>query len=162
MLLTPWSMQATTLQEAYNSAQPGLGYDKLIELQKDSLYLGGIIINNEMVGIKGHGAIIDLQGTSITVDGNSIIEIDACVIKNGTFGINVQGQVQSLISHCTFYNNQVGINFMSESGSIEIINTILSNNYQYGFASDEYSERTLHFINTYQNPGGDYMEWCAT
>jgi hypothetical protein len=162
LLLLPWSIQAATLQEVYNAAQPGLGYDKILELHRDSIYSGGLAILDEKVGIKGHGAIIDLQGNSIIVTGNSTIDLDACVVINGTYGIDAQDDVQALITHCTFYNNQVGIHFMSESGSIEVINTILSSNYQYGFASDEHSKRTLHFIDAYQNPGGDYMEWCAT
>jgi parallel beta-helix repeat protein len=162
VLLIPLSIQAVTLQEVYNAAQPGLGYDKLLELHKDSIYLGGLLINNTSVGIKGHGAVIDLQYNSIVVAGNSTIELDACVITNGTLGIDVQGTSDALITHCTFYNNQIGIHFLYSTGSIEVKNTILSNNYQFGFACDEYVKRTLHYIDAYQNPGGDYMEWCAT
>ena len=162
LLLIPCMVQAVTLQEVYIAAQPGLGYDKVLELHRDSVYYGGILINNERVGIKGHGAVIDLQYNSIVVSGNSTIEIDGCVITNGTLGIDVQGSSDALITHCTFYNNQIGIHFLYSTGSIEVMNTILSNNYQFGFASDEYVKRTLHYITAHQNPGGDYMEWCAT
>jgi hypothetical protein len=161
-LLFSWGTQAAILQEVYNTAQPGLGYDKLLELHADSIYLGGISITNERIGIKGHGAIIDLQGSSIIVNGTSVIEIDACIIKNGTYGIDAQDNVRAYISHCTFYNNQTGIHFMAVSGSIEVMNTILSNNYLYGFACDEYIHRKLHYIDAYQNAGGNYMEWCST
>jgi hypothetical protein len=160
-LSTPVFLTAATLQDIYNAATPGMGYDKLLELHRDSIYLGGISISNETAGIKGHGAIIDLQGSSITITGTSTLDIDACVIINGNHGIEAQDATTALVTQCTFYNNQIGISYMATSGQIEVINTILANNSQYGFACEEHSQRTLHYVTTYQNWGGDYMEWCS-
>ena len=155
-------LNAATLQDVYDEATPGMGYQKLLELHRDSIYLGGILISNETVGIKGNGAIIDLQGGSISVTGLSTLDIDACIIINGNHGIDAQDAVTALVTHCTFYNNQIGISYMATSGQIEVINTILANNSQYGFACEEHSQRALHYINAYQNWGGDYMEWCSS
>ncbi len=41
-----------TLQEAYQNALPGLGYDRLIELDPSHTYTGGLGIIGESVGIK--------------------------------------------------------------------------------------------------------------
>ncbi|UCF64458.1 MAG: right-handed parallel beta-helix repeat-containing protein [bacterium] len=162
LVFLPWFLHAHTLQEMYNQAIPGLGYDRLIELERDSIYTGGLIISDESVGIRGQGALIDLQGSSISVNGESSIDIDGCIILNGYNGLYAQDDVTARISRCTFYQNDIGIHFMSEYGYIEVVNTILTNNFSYGFACDERSMRVLHYIDAYQNLLGDYMEWCPT
>ena len=58
---------AGSLQDVYQSAQPRLGYDKLLILHPDSVYTGGLTITNEKIGIRGNGALINLQGYEITV-----------------------------------------------------------------------------------------------
>jgi hypothetical protein len=160
ILIIPLTGGTSTLQQVYNNASAGLGYDKLIQLDKDSVYLGGLAITNQKVGIKGRGAIIDLQGSSINVTGNSAIDLDGCVLINGTSAIYATESVTAKITQCTFYGNQIGIHFMAISGMIEVVNTILAHSSQYGFACEETTVRILHYINTYDNLQGDYMEWC--
>ena len=154
-------MRAGTLLEAYQNASPGMGYDKLIILHPDSIYTGGITINNEKVGIRGNGATIDLVGGSyIHVKGKSTIEIDGCIILRGSYGLHCEDEVTAYITQCTFYANDIAISYMSTVGTIEVYNTIISNSNQYGFASHEDSYRVLHYIDAYGNVGGDYMEFC--
>lgn len=163
LLLLPSSglIRAGTLANAYHNALPGMGYDKLIILHPDSIYTGGLTINNEKVGIRGNGAIIDLVGgSSIIVTGTSTIEIDGCVITKGSYGIHCDGEVNAYISQCTFYGNNTGISYMATYGSIEVYNTIITNSSQYGFACHEDSYRILHYIDAYNNAGGNYMEFC--
>jgi len=150
---------ATSLQEAYLNSNPGLGYDRLIILQRDVVYTGGLNITNESIGIKGRGAIINLSGSSIYISGNSMIELDACGIINGSNGIHATGNAKVFLTQCTFYNNQNGIMFDSD-GIIEVINTIISFSSQYGLACNENSTCILSYIDSYQNTEGDYMEWC--
>ncbi|MFZ0391965.1 MAG: right-handed parallel beta-helix repeat-containing protein [Calditrichia bacterium] len=153
--------KTASLQQVYDEAGAGLGYDKLLLLHPDSLYTGGLAISTEQVGIKGYGALIDLNNGSIEVLGNSRLEIDACIIINGSIGLNIPAEASVLVTHCTFYGNQTGIQFMSVTGAIEVYNTILAQNTQYGFACDEASIRSLHHIDAFQN-GMDYAEWCST
>jgi len=160
VILTSLSFGTTNLQQVYSDALPGLGYDRLLILHPDSIYSGGISVTNEKIGIKGYGAIIDLAGDSIHVFGQSQIDIDGCVIINGSSGLAAHGNVNSLITQCTFYGNQIGVHFMS-SGCIEVVNTIISNNSRYGYACDETSVCILHFIDSYQNTQGNFMEWCS-
>ena len=153
--------QAGTLLEAYQDAQPGMGYDKLIILHPDSTYTGGITIANEKVGIRGNGAIIDLAGGNyIFVTGGSTIEIDGCAIINGSNGIHCMGTINAYISQCTFYENTTAISFMTTMGSIEVYNTIIANSSHYGFATTEGSTRILSYIDSYDNVDGNYMEFC--
>jgi hypothetical protein len=160
LLLAFVSLNAGTLEQAYQNASPGLGYDKLIILNPIELYTGGITIVDEKVGIKGNGAVIDLMGGQINVSGSSVIEVDGCIIINGSYGLNIDGNVNALITQSTFYGNNMGIYYMCTAGEIEVYNTIISNNTEYGFACHEASLRTLHYMDTYQNNGGNYMEFC--
>lgn len=159
VILTSLSFGSISLQQIYSDALPGLGYDRLLVLHPDSVYTGGISVINEKIGIKGYGAIIDLGGDSIYVNGESQIDIDGCVIINGGSGVAAYGHVNGLITHCTLYGNQIGIHFMS-TGCMEVMNTIISNNSRYGYACDETSICLLHYIDSYQNIQGNFMEWC--
>lgn len=160
VLLTPVFVFSTTLQDMYLSSGPGLGYDHIIELEKDSVYTGGITIISESVGIKGKGAIIDLEGHNIYVSGHSTLEIDGCVLKNGDNAIYLTGDAKCKVTQCTFHNNSNGIYCDTHTGMVEIKNSIFSNNSNYGFACSEETTRKLHYINMYQNGLGDYVEWC--
>ena len=70
ILIIPLMAHSSTLLQMYNNATAGLGYDKIIELEGDSVYLGGLSITNQKVAIRGQGAIIDLQGANISASGN--------------------------------------------------------------------------------------------
>jgi hypothetical protein len=159
-LFVPLRTDASTLHEMYDHALAGLGYDKLIILDGDSIYTGGLVLSNEKIGIKGRGAIIDLQGSTIDVSGNAVFDLDECVVLNGSSGIYATQSVSSRITHCTFCDNQIGIYFMAASGRIEVLNTVIANNSQYGFACEKSTIRILHYIDTFNNMEGDYLEWC--
>lgn len=150
-----------TLQEAYQNALPGLGYDRLIELDPSHTYTGGLGIIGESVGIKGYGAVIDLQGGSIAVSGSSVIDMDACVVINGSNGLLVQNETTAFITQCSFYGNQKGIKFEGTSGSVTVLNTILAFNTEYGFACDEGSFIDLRYLDAYQNTLENYVKWCS-
>lgn len=151
---------SVVLQNIYENAAAGLGYDKLLVLHSDSIYTGGLSITQAKVGIKGHGAIIDLMGGTIAINGNAEIDLDGCIIINGSSGLYASESGTARISQCTFYGNQIGIQFMAPSGMIEVVNSIITQSTKYGFACEESTIRTLHYIDTYNNLQGDYVEWC--
>jgi len=93
----------------YNNAQPQGDYDKLIILQQNVIYTGGFIQDVEKVSIQGNGAIIDLLGENIVVDGeNKLIEVDHSIfisslpyetyllIKNGAYAHFVNNTFYSI------------------------------------------------------------------
>lgn len=70
----------TSLQKMYDNAHPNGIYDKLIILSQDVIYTGGFIQNVSKVCIQGNGAIIDLQGEKLEIDGSTNeIKIDHCI-----------------------------------------------------------------------------------
>lgn len=162
ILIININLFSTTLEEIYNTSSPGLGYDKLLILEKGVVYTGGMYIYNENVGIRGNGAIIDLQGGYITVNGVSKFEMDGCIITNGSYALAIQGEADVLIKNSTFYGNDIAINYMSTFGIIEVYNTIISHSSQYGFVMHEESHSILHHNDVYANLQGDYMKWCPS
>ncbi|MCK5077633.1 MAG: hypothetical protein KAR38_14725 [Calditrichia bacterium] len=161
MLLFSLSYGDKVLNDVIQDAQPASGYDKLLILDPNEVYTGGLIIVDTKVGIWGNGAILDLQSDSIAVRGNSQINLDGCIITNGgnAISVGVNENVTSMINQCTFYNNGIAIRFMTKTGAIEVVNTILSNNSIYGFACSHETARTLHYSDAYSN-GSNYVEWC--
>ncbi|MBZ0179866.1 MAG: right-handed parallel beta-helix repeat-containing protein, partial [Melioribacteraceae bacterium] len=102
-------VEGTPLQKIYDYALPFGEYDKLIILHNDVIYTGGFIQDVEKVCIQGNGAIIDLQGENILVDGNDKeILIHHCIIistseynnyfllKNGAYGSFVNNTFYSI------------------------------------------------------------------
>jgi len=115
---------AMTLQEAFERAQPGGGYDKYLVLEPGEIYTGGLLIGPIYspltwtmegnagcdVRIVGNGAILDLQASRICISYcNHRLDIDDCVIVGGdirfrglrdaSFDLVPQGSVRQV----TFY-----------------------------------------------------------
>lgn len=117
---------ATSLKQMYDSAPPGPGYDREIVLQTGVTYTGGLWMGKtfnriagefegpeEDVRIVGNGAVIDLQGGSITFAYNSRrLDIEDCVILNGDVvfrgfeDATLQLVPQGSVRYVTFYKPQ--------------------------------------------------------
>ena len=99
-------LQAASLQDIYDKARPGEGYDKLIVLAKDSIYNGRFVQDVQSVCIHGNGAIIALNDSSILIDGeNKRIDIDHVIfIANGNTNefLVFQNNAYGKISNNTF------------------------------------------------------------
>lgn len=91
------SAYATTLEEMYDRAGPGGGYDRQVILETGVTYIGGLWIggtfnritaefeqSREDVQIIGNGAVLDLQGQEICIAYcTNRLDIEDCVIVNG-------------------------------------------------------------------------------
>jgi hypothetical protein len=96
-LVTGRSASAAMLEEMYDRAGPGGGYDKYITLETGVTYSGGLWIGGTFnrvtavfepggadVRIVGNGAILDLNGEEICLAYcNNRLDIDDCIIING-------------------------------------------------------------------------------
>jgi len=124
------------LQEVYEQAGSGEGYDKLLILEPDSFYTGGLTIEEGItVCIHGRGAIIDLMGESITLTGSlTLLDIDHCVIVGGERGLFYGYGAHGKVINNTFYANSYGIQ-ATNSGEITIKNNIISNSDIFGIYS---------------------------
>lgn len=130
-----------TLEEVYDTAAPGNGYDRYIELETGVTYTGGLLLGGtfnritarfeaggEDVRIVGNGAILDLQGAEICLSYcNNRLDISDCVIINGN--IRFRGYQNSEVEYwpagyvrnVTFYRpHDYGIRLLSCARDIEL------------------------------------------
>ena len=104
-----------SLQEMYDDATSGLGYDKYIQLESNQIYTGSIGVYEGSVLIDGNGAIIDLQnenGIWVYSDDYSTASLDIqyCSIVNGAYhALSYSGNATGDITNCNFINNDFGI-----------------------------------------------------
>lgn len=80
LLILCFQIHAVTLQQMYNNATSGNGYDKLIILDSHTTYTGGFKQDVQSICIQGNGAKIDLQTDTISIDGeNKTSYINHCI-----------------------------------------------------------------------------------
>ena len=99
LLIFLMSSYSKTLKEVYDVALPDGKYDKVLNLERGKVYKGGLflgkfynfitntfdVVDEKSVKINGNGAIIDLMNGQIhTAYTDNILDIDSCVIINGT------------------------------------------------------------------------------
>tara|TARA_B100001123_G_C14978341_1_gene894555 strand:+ start:222 stop:755 length:534 start_codon:yes stop_codon:yes gene_type:complete len=128
---------AITLQEAYNEAGPGNGYDKYIELEPNSIYTGGLGIYEGDVYLNCNGSTIDLedgQGIWLYADEDypSSLKIEHCSIVNGLYyGLSFGGTSYGEVYNCNFIDTNFGLKLFDES-NVYITNSIFMNHNSMG------------------------------
>ncbi|UCF77996.1 MAG: hypothetical protein JSW03_07730 [Candidatus Eiseniibacteriota bacterium] len=160
-----------TLQSAFDAAGPGEGYDMLLELQGDEVLTGGITIPvGTRACIKGNGAILDLQTSSIQIQGRgTVLDIDHCVIMNGgdpDYGIlqgalNFVGGEGNVINN-TIYMNTVGVRvYSTPPGLVVVKNNIIVLNTRAGLLCQQYYEPMVLYNNCWGNYIDNYLVDCG-
>ena len=108
ILFSIYIVKGISMQEMYNNALPTEKYNKLIILENNVLYTGGFTQHVEKVCIEGNGAIIDLQGENILLDGeNKEILIHHCILLStkpyGNY-VLLKNNATGLFFNNTFYS----------------------------------------------------------
>lgn len=152
------------LQDVYDSAGSGEGYDKLVVLDPDEVYTGGLDVGSGVTCcIHGNRAAVDLDGNSIIASGSgTILDIDYCVLYNGMPCIGFYLNASGSISMSTLTDNSMGV-ALDGAGEGEVLlegNNICFNS-TFGVAVyDEISYPEVSYNNTFGNTGGNYMYYC--
>ncbi len=169
ILLIISELSGISLREAYESAQAQGEYDRYLILNTGEVYSGGLWIgktlnpyNNHLEGqegedvfIEGNGAILDLQGSELTISYcNNRLDIQDCVIINGE--IHYRGEASLFLArptgevkYCTFYNtDDYCLRLMGAGQEMAFHHNIFANAIETG---DEYTYLT-----------GFSMEWLPT
>lgn len=172
MALLPQAATGVTLEYAYVTAGPQDGYEKYVELSPTMTYTGGLTIPaGDTACIRGNGALIDLQGSMIHVEGKTVrLDIDHCVLINGgdpalsayEAAVNFVGSYGSVTSN-TIYGGTVGVRvYLSGMNGIVIKNNIVMNNAYAGVLCQLGSEPYVIFNDAWGNSGyGDYAIDCG-
>jgi hypothetical protein len=165
VLLAP-AVWAKSLQQAYEEAGPGEGYDKLLVLDPQIKYTGGCgVLIGKKSCIRGNGATIDLDGGNVQAGGSGthLTITGCCLTASGYYGaVNVQGGANAVIDGNTFCkNNGVAAIRVWEYSSATIKNNIVWGNKTYGIAKHDYTGTLQVLYNDVDNnPSGNYMYWC--
>ena len=154
-----------SLQQMYDDAESGFGYDKYIELDENQIYTGGIGIYEGSTYIEGNGAIVDLEnqnGIWIYSDENSeaSLDIQYLSIINGAYeGLSYSGDATGNITNCNFINNDYGIK-VYDTCTLNITNCNFIDNSSLGFGMiGELTSINLSYSNFWDN-GDDILENC--
>jgi len=156
-----------SLQQVYNQADGQAGYDKYIELNPDSSYIGDLYIPGGLkVYINGNGAIV--YGlpyyTSIHV-WDSVLDISHCVILGGYNGIVLDTMSAGTINSNTVVGcNNIGISVIYQdlSEGAEIWDNIITD-CNIGFLCLEYwHPRYIGYNTVYGMETHRYAELCPS
>lgn len=139
-LILCFQIQAVTLQQMYNNATSGNGYDKLIILDSHTTYTGGFKQDVQSICIQGNGAKIDLQTDTISIDGdNKTSYINHCIFFSSNNYYNpfllFRNGARGRIINNTFYglNNTKKGNCAVNLVDCNADSTIIQNNIFSGF-----------------------------
>jgi hypothetical protein len=146
------------LQNAYNAAGPGAGYDKLVILDPTETYTGGLTVSGGECAVWGDGAVVNLAGSHVFVTGGARFDAIGVVFRGGVPGVTYDAG-SGRISHCTFYGNVDAVN-CSLATSTKISSSIFSHSSHYGFVCHEHSPRWLAYNCAWSNTGGNYYQYC--
>ncbi len=172
LLCVPAAVHGVTLQSVYDSAPRQFGYDKYLELSSAVTYTGGItILGGDSVCIKGHEAIIDLQGSTIEINGGTgLLDIDHCIILNGgnpDYGasyaaLNFLGAGGNVVNN-TIYGSTVGIRiYVTAPDAVRIKNNIVVKSTHAGILWQIGSDPVITYNDCWANGGyGDYALDCG-
>ena len=155
----------TSLQEMYDNAESGLGYDKYIQLEPNQIYTGSIGIYEGSVLIDGNGSIIDLQnenGIWVYSDDSSVSNLDirySSIINGAYHGLSYSGSATGNVINCNFINNDYGIKVF-DTCSLNITNCNFIDNNSLGFGMiGELTSIDLSYSNFWNN-GENIQENC--
>ncbi len=135
-------------------------------------YTGGLTITSgDTVCIRGNGAVVDLQGSTILVDTKTArLDIDHCVLiyggnpeyGTGQAALNFVGSSGSVINN-TIYGNTVGVRvYSSGMFAVTVKNNVVVNNTFAGVLCQIGNEPSAVFNDTWGNAGyGGYAMDCG-
>ena len=171
LLLFPAAARTATLQSVYDAAGPQGEYTKYLQLDAGATYTGGLTIPaGDIVCIKGNGAIIDLQTSTIQIQGKGLkLDVDHCIIKNG--GLASAGYTQGALSFLgssgnvinnTFYGNTLGIRIYSTGpGAVTVMNNIIVWNSLSGLLCQIGNEPQVSYNDSWANGSYNYLVDCG-
>jgi len=162
-----WAYQS--LQQVYDNAGPGGGYDKLLELDPAEEYAGDLSIPYGVtVCIQGNGAkIIGLSSPdrAIRVYGSGL-DIDRCIFvgrETGANGIYFDSNSYGQVTNNTivdFNNAGIKVYYYNVSRGLVIENNIITGCY-YGFYGEEgYLPTYFAYNDIWGNSGINYAYYC--
>ncbi|RJP74105.1 MAG: hypothetical protein C4524_13470 [Candidatus Zixiibacteriota bacterium] len=155
-----WSVP---LQQAFDQATPGAGYDRIVYLDQATLYTGGLTLSDGDYCLVSSGAVVDLEGNRIIVNPSASLDICGVVLANSdSAALKFSGAGHGWVDHVTFCANYDGLYFWQNS-AMKITSCIIANSTRYGvYCHSEYDLRWMAYNDAWSNPSGNYREYCPS
>jgi hypothetical protein len=157
---------AKTLQQAYDEAGPGEGYDKLLILNPSTTYTGGCnLLQGKKSCIRGNGALCDLDNGSILATGlhTDLYLSGCCLIDCNEYSAAVsvyEGATATVDGNTICKGNMGVVVWLLSKATIK--NNIIFGNAKYGIARHQNTPTlTILYNDVHNNPGGNYMYLCV-
>ena len=157
---------AKTLQQAYDEAGPGDGYDKLLVLNPATTYTGGCnLLQAKKSCIRGNGALCDLQDGAVLATGSGTnLHISGCCLidcNEYSGAVAVYDGATATVDGNTICKGNMGVVVWLLS-TATIKNNIIFGNAKYGIGKHENSPTlTILYNDVHNNTGGNYMYLCS-
>jgi hypothetical protein len=160
---------AKTLQSAYDEAGPGEGYDKLLVLDPNVTYTGGLgVVQGKKSCVRGNGALCDLSGNQIFISqpGTQCDITGCCFVGGSAFGaVYVADGANANIDGNTICKSGTGVYVWLNAIATVKNNIIFKNNVggapMYGIAKHQSTTNLSVLYNDVDsNYGGNYMYFC--
>ncbi len=151
---------AKALQDVYDQAGPGEGYDKLVILDPFESYTGRCdLLEGKKSCIRGNGALIDLKFGQVVASGSGTeLFLTGCCLIEGNAAVSVQNGAEAVIDGNTICKNVMGVKAW-QSKSCTLKNNIIYGN-DYGVTREEYTSTYILYNDFDNNPKGNYVYWC--
>jgi hypothetical protein len=152
--------QAVHLQDVYEQAGPGQGYDKLMVLDPGQVYTGYLIVTDGVrCAIQGNGALIRLDaGATISAYTGVTLDVDGCVITGGEVGLGYADCPASRVTNCTLAGNAMGLAL--SNSQVTVTNCIITDNDLYGICWMTGPRPTNLYNNVWGNGQLNYATFC--
>ena len=153
---------AVPLQQAFDQASPGAGYDRIVYLDRETLYTGGLELAGGNYCIISSGAVVDLEGSRIIVNSPATLDISGVVLANSdSAALKFTSSGHGWVDHVTFCWNYDGLYFWQGS-DLKITSSIFANSARYGVYCYNDCDRWMGYNDAWSNTGGDYKEFCPS
>jgi len=165
LLFAQTGFAAVSLQEVYENATPGEGYDKLMVLDGQQTYIGDLWISGYLtVCVHGNGALVVSEGNAHAIAAfGALVDIDHLVIE-----ANMVGILYGSSSSGTAANNTIvgatdhGIRSydINLGNGLEIYSNIIVNNGYGIYCKEGYLPEYIAYNDLWNNPQGNYIVLC--
>ena len=150
------------LQQAFDQAAPGAGYDRLVYLDNEVVYTGGLTLDDGNYCILSAGAVVDLQGSRIIVNPTALLDICGVVLcGSDSAALKYAGAGHGWVDHLTFARNYDGL-YWWQNANMMVTSCIFSYSTHFGVYRHQTCTSWMGFNDAYSNTGGNYKEWCPS
>jgi hypothetical protein len=158
--VSPAEAEDIPLRQAWEAAPPGDYYDKMVVLDPQNVYTGGLTIEEVDTRICGKGALILLDGEGIEAH-LCCLDIDSCIVAGGFRAIHYKDHALGTVRNVTIVESNVGVWFEGNGAASFMINSIVYQSEKYGIIVERNDAAELRCNDSFSETGTSYVKHCC-